>query len=203
MKNAFFAAAAIISLSACVPEIPSNAYFNRGDPENLIEVSSEVISLTLAKPAAVNDLKSMITQDPPARAELGCMATQPACAQAKALLDKRGIPTQYVDDSGTVSLVYERISARDCQSRYVNNSSNVNNLNHPTLGCSVTANTVQQVSDKRQFTSPSLMDFPDGEKAVQNYRGYLEPSSEKAKAKVGQSNAPLLSTINSGSGMSR
>lgn len=36
-------------------------------------------------------------------------------------------------------------------------------------------NIVQMVGDKRQFTNPALLDFRDGEKAVQSYETYLEP----------------------------
>lgn len=57
----------------------------------------------------------------------------------------------------------------------MDNSINPYNLNHRTFGCSTAVNMVQMVGDKRQFTSPALLDFRDGENAVQDYETYLKP----------------------------
>jgi hypothetical protein len=51
--------------------------------------------------------------------------------------------------------------------------------NHPSFGCAVAGNAVQMVSDKRQFTNPGLLDFPDAEKAEMNYKNYLKPSDKR------------------------
>jgi type IV pilus biogenesis protein CpaD/CtpE len=74
-----------------------------------------------------------------------------------------------------VTLVYERIQARDCESRYIDNPVNPYNLNHPTFGCSLAVNMVQMVSDKRQFTNPAIMDYPDAFKAGQAMQAYGTP----------------------------
>jgi hypothetical protein len=191
MKKTFLLT--ILILGAC-SEIPPGAYFNRGEPENLLDASSEVVSLTLASSTALTELSSMIAQDPPTGAELNCEPGESRCMQAKELFDRQGVPTQFAGNTGGVTLIYERVVARDCQQRYIDNSINPYNLHPPTFGCSVTANTVQMVSDKRQFISPSLLDFQDGEKAVQNYRKYLKPADPNA-----QEDRPMSSPLISGS----
>jgi hypothetical protein len=174
MKKALAATVSVICLLAACSEIPGKAYFNRGDPENLLDVSSEVVTLGQGQ---ISQLSNMIVQDPPARAELGCSASDSLCTQAKKILDKHNIPAQYTGNGSGVTLVYERIMARDCENRFIDNSINPYNMNHPTFGCSITGNMVQMVSDKRQFVNPSLLDLADGEKTVQVYRAYEKPVS--------------------------
>lgn len=182
------AVVSLIALTAC-SEIPAGAYFNRGEPESLIDVSSEVVTLPLSTRAALTEFTNTVAEDPPTRAELNCAPGETLCSDAKRALDLRGIPAQYGDQSGGVTLVYERVMARDCENRFIDNSINPYNLHPPTFGCSVAGNMVQQVSDKRQFVSPSLMDFPDGEKAVQVYERYLEPPKDEDVSRIIQSGA--------------
>lgn len=78
----------------------------------------------------------------------------------------------------SVTLVYERILARDCSQRYVDNSNNNWNTHYASFGCSVAANTVQQVSDKQQFVHPSLMDVPLATGAVQAYERGTAPRQQ-------------------------
>ncbi len=181
MKKIAACISSALMLSAC--EAPPTAYYNRGDPENLIEVSSEVVNVNLASPDALVQLSTMVSQDPPTRAIVDCSQSDTLCGQAKGVLDKHGIASQWAAGSqtaakGSVTLVYERVVARDCQNRYIDDTGlSSGNLPPPTFGCSITGNMVQQVSDKRQFTSPSLLDFQDGPKAAQAYEHYLKPTS--------------------------
>ncbi len=164
----------LLLLTAC-SEIPSATYFNRGDPENLLDVSSEVVNLNLTSASSLGELSNMVSQDPPTRAELNCNSSDGLCMEARQVFEQYNIPVQSGGAGSGVTLVYERVVARDCENRYIDNSVNPYNLHPPTFGCSITGNMVQMVSDKRQFTNPNLLDFQDGEKAVQTYRGYLKP----------------------------
>ena len=166
-----------LSLLAACSKIPGEAYYNRGAPESLLDVSSEVVNLSVASEPALDELAEWINQDQPTRAELYCMDGDSRCAAAQEILDLYGVPSTYVPAADTtVTLVYERVIARDCEQRYIDNSVNPYNLNHPTFGCATAGNMVQMVSDKQQFVSPNLLDYSDARKGVQTYRNYLEPS---------------------------
>ena len=163
-------------LVAACSQVPQEAYFNRGSPESLLDASSEVVNIALTGQDSVAELADWINQDQPSRAELVCLESDPVCKKARAVFDQFGVQVQYTaaaDSSAT--LIYERVLARDCENRFIDNSINPYNLNYPTFGCSVAANMVQMVSDKRQFTSPALLDYHDGEKAVQAYGKYMNP----------------------------
>jgi hypothetical protein len=156
--------------------LPDSAFINPGDPERFIDRSSELVVMGLNSRGALSDLSRALAQDPPSRAELNCNPREALCAEARSMLASRGIHAQLAPvDEDSVTLVYDRTIARDCDSRYIDNSRNGANMHHPALGCSVAGNTLQMVSDKRQFTNPSLMDLPDGAKAVQAYRRYRQP----------------------------
>lgn len=187
MKKPYFAIALITALSAC-STIPPEAYYNRGAPESLLDVSSEVVSLDVSTASSVDELSHWLNEDTPSRAELYCMQDQESCKEAMSALDVYGVPYQHVAsaDSSAV-LVYERVLARDCENRYIDNSINPYHLNHPTFGCSLAVNMVQHVSDKRQFVRPSLLDTADGRKVSQVIDKYLEPSEIKKSEGVGDS----------------
>ncbi len=88
----------------------------------------------------------------------------------------------------TVSLIYERVMARDCDNRYIDNSKDSASFHHASFGCSVRVNMVQMVTDKRQFINPALMDYTDGTKAAKIYQKYLNPpTSEGQKDSILQS----------------
>jgi hypothetical protein len=155
--------------------IPSTAYYNRGDPENLMDVSVEVVNIPLYSASGLHELNNLVAQDAPARAELGCNLADSYCKQAHNTLGKHGVPVRFDSNHDGVTLYYERVMARDCENRFVENKNEKHSLPAPTFGCSVTANTVQQVSDKRQFSNPHLLDFQDGQKSVQNVERYQKP----------------------------
>jgi hypothetical protein len=188
----------LLWLTAC-QEIPATAYYNRGDPENLVDVSSEIVTMPLANRAHLKELAGMIANDPPTRAQLNCALSDSLCMQAKETLQQQGVPTQF-DDSidGGIALVYERVVSRDCENSYVDNGNDKYALNAPAFGCSLMSNTVQMVSDKRQFASPRLMDFHDAEKAAQAYQRYLLPPPPKTGAN--SENDSLLDKSSSQSG---
>lgn len=169
----------ILSVSAC-STIPSTTYYNRGSPESLLDVSSEIVNLSVSGETELDELSDWVHQDQPSRAELYCAEGNPSCTGAQEVLDLYGVPSTYIPAAdNVVSLVYERVLARDCENRYIDNATgNPYNMNHPTFGCSVAVNMVQMVSDKHQFVRPNLLDLPDAAKAVNVYNEYLNPSSD-------------------------
>lgn len=167
-----------LALAGC-STIPRGAHFNRGTPESLLDVSSEVVTVQVASEGSVNEAISYIEQDQPTRAELYCADGDTYCNAMEEALKVYGLEYERIPSpESTLQLVYERVVARDCEHRFIDNHINPYNFNHPAFGCSIASNMVQMVSDKRQFTSPALMDFPDADKAVRNYNTkYLNPAN--------------------------
>lgn len=170
---------ALLTLAAC-SEVPREAFKNRGDPENLLDQSSEVINITLASAASVEEVTNWVNQDQPTRAELYCMESDKICSETQLVLEQFGVPVQFMPSAdNTAVLIYERVLARDCEHRYIDNTINPYNFNHLGFGCSVASNTLQMVTDKQQITQPALMDMPDAAKAVQAYGKYSSPPQDK------------------------
>jgi len=158
--------------------IPPEAYFNHGAPESLLDQSSEVVNFELTTPASVEELVDWVNQDQPSRAELYCNDGESLCSEAHDVLVQFGVDVLFVSSpDNVVTLVYERVLARDCENRYIDNSINPYNLPHPTLGCSNASNVLQMVTDKRQFTSPALLDYSDAARLDRVMRGYRQPYS--------------------------
>ncbi len=169
-------AIALLSSVAACSAIPPEAYFERGHPEALLDQSSEVVNFELADYSALDDLLNWVNQDQPTRAELYCLDGDSTCIEAEQILQQFGVSTVFVaSPDNMVTLVYERVLARDCENRYIENGVNPYNLPHPTLGCTISSNIVQMVTDKRQFTSPALLDLPDAERIERVMDGYRQP----------------------------
>lgn len=180
MKHITYIAAIAVALSAC-SKIPEEAYFQRGSPGSLLDASSEVVNVALISPESVNEVVQWIDQDQPTQAELYCMEEDPVCLQTLQTLEMFRVPVHYVPAAdNNLVLIYDRVVARDCDNRYIDNPVNPYNLNHKTFGCSTAVNIVQMVGDKRQFTSPALLDFRDADKAIQGYELYLSESKDSA-----------------------
>ena len=167
--------ASALLLSAC-DRIPPEAYYNRGAPESLLDQSSEVVNFNVDSPAGIDELVDWVNQDQPTRAELYCTDGSALCLEAHDVLLQFGVDVLFVpSDDNVVTLIYDRVLARDCENRYIDNSINDYNLNHPTYGCSMASNMLQMVTDKRQFTSPALLDFPGAQRIDRAMRGYEKP----------------------------
>lgn len=165
---------ALATLTAC-SVIPPQAHMSRG-PEALLDASSELVNVTLYERGSVNQLADWINEDQPTAAEVHCIEGDPLCDQALDVMDQFGVPvTLMPSQENSIILLYERVVARDCENRYITNHANPYNLNHKNFGCSVSANTIQMVSNRQQFVNPELLDLPDGEKSVQIYKAYLTP----------------------------
>lgn len=182
MQRFSYLLVSLLALSACQPKPTDSAYYNRGGPESLLDVSSEVVNLSVAGPADLQELSNWIKQDQPTRAELYCNDGDRRCTEARKVLDLHGVPTMVVPSGEyNVALVYERILARDCRQRYIDNGSNQWNTNHPAYGCSVAANVVQHVSNKQQFIAPNLTDVPRAVGAVQAYDRLMTPRAPQTE----------------------
>ncbi len=97
------AALSLAVLSACAP--PSGGQAAAGAPETL----TEVVNMRLAEPAHLARLQAMLAVDPPSHAELACDRGNAFCAEAEAMLSRRGVPTLLVPKPGRdLTLVYER-----------------------------------------------------------------------------------------------
>ncbi len=173
-KTAFLT---IMLLSAC-EQIPSERYADQSNPDHLIVTNSELVTITLSAKDASERLNDALSDNPPDRAVINCSPTESACKKATKALSKHHVPMETLIDANAaanITLVYDKLAAKECDNRYRDNSQNSNNLNHQAYGCSIGANIAQMVTDKRQFTKPSLMDYTDGEKAASNYDSYLNP----------------------------
>ncbi len=169
MKPTYGLSLLLLGLAAC-SQVPREAYFNRGAPESLLDASSEAVSVQLFSDQAIQEITDWVSQDQPTRAELRCQATDPVCVKAGEALKLYGVEYEMIaSDEGVANLFYERVLARDCEHRYIDNHTNPYNLPHPAFGCSLASNMVQMVADKRQFVSPALQDPVDAEKAVLSY----------------------------------
>ncbi len=182
----------IALLTAC-SDIPRDAYYNHGAPESLLDLSLETVNVSLTSQASIDELVDWVNRDQPSRAELHCAGNSPLCAQAQNVFSQFSVPSESVaSEQNEAVLIYERVMARDCDNRYIDNSINPYNMNHPTFGCSTAANMVQMVGDKRQFVSPNLLDFHDGERLQKLYRNY-----ENAAPRQDQSMQSLLQNVTS------
>lgn len=150
-----------------------------GSPEALLDVSSEVVNLGVRSGKEVDDLSQWVNRDQPTRAELYCAEGEKHCREARQVLDLYGVPTMVVSSgAGTVTLVYERVLARDCDPRFKDDQGLWYNENHPAFGCAISANIVQHVTQKQQFISPNLSDFRDAETAVNGYTRYQQAAGQ-------------------------
>lgn len=173
----------VSGLSAC-NSIPIEAHYNRGAPESLLDISSEVVSVELVSEQSVDEIVNWIETDHPSRAELNCFEGDPLCIKSEDVLKLYGLDYEVIaSDRTEVLLVYERVIARDCESRYIDNSVNPYNLHSPTYGCSVAANMLQMVTDKRQFVSPALLDYMDAASAIRGYNSFVFPATENESEK--------------------
>lgn len=166
---------ATLALSACGNPPTASSYLDRG-PESLIDVSAEIVNLSITNSSEVKELASWIDRDHPTRAELSCVAGTKQCVDAQKVLELNGVPHAYgTNAENSVTLYYDRILARDCDQRYVDNTHNSYNTNHPHFGCAVSANIVQHATDKQQFVSPNLSDAPSAVRGVNDIKRAYTP----------------------------
>lgn len=153
--------------------IPDEVGFTRGQPESLLSVNSESVSVDLSQRNALAHVVNYISRDGASRAILTC-SNGLLCNRVETLLNEYGVPYEVQSGaSNSVAVIYDNIIARDCDNRFVSNHNNPYNLNHTTYGCSTAMNQAMMVRDKRQFVDPMVLGPYDGFKAAQNYDSYL------------------------------
>jgi hypothetical protein len=172
MKKYFVLLVSSALIVACA-KIPNEAYSERGSPESLLDVSSEVVNVELASDGSIDEVRDWIEQDQPSRAVLKCANGDFLCDAAAETLELYGVEyEEQSSDYSEVSLVYERIIARDCDNTYIDNRINPYNLNHPALGCSTASNMVQMVTNRQEFVNPDLLGYVDGRSSQRMMRSY-------------------------------
>lgn len=171
---------ALFVVAACTTPRDS-AFLNRGGPESLLDVSSEVVTVNIADKKDIDALNRWVSEDQPTRAELQCDAMSPNCKDAIRVLEKKGVSiATNPSNANTATLVYERILARDCNQRYREPvSANIYNEPAPAFGCSLAANVVQHVSDKSVFVNPSISDDAYAVGAVGSVRRAYAPPAKQ------------------------
>lgn len=173
MKKTILSSFIVLSVLTSCSEIPKESYWDRGQAESLLSVSTEAVTIDLNQRNALAQLTNWLNRQEPANAILSC-SNRRMCTRAGQVLDQFDVAYEERAGAGNnVSLVYERVMSRDCENRFITNHINPYNMNHPTFGCSTAANHVQMVGDKRQFTDPLLLGPYDGQKAAQDYDSYL------------------------------
>lgn len=191
--------ASLIALVAC-SEIPKEAYFARGNPESLLESRNHDMVFGVKSKQSVRDIMAWVAKAAPRQASLHCEAKNKACNTLERLLTDKGIEVERAYSAANDAIFsIERMAARKCENRYVDNIVNPYNLNHPTFGCTVSSNIAQMVTDKRQFTDPDLMVNPDARKSVQTTDYYNTGTKPDTEFK------PIVTTesLNTGSGTGR
>lgn len=164
--------AATLTLASC--KNPELSAVSPGQPESLIDMSSERVSMPVQTQDHVDQIIQFIESDQPTKADIQCNPSiNPFCSSVQQALSLYGVPSRVMDSSqDNITLIYERVIAKACDNRFVSNHHNLRNMNYPGFGCSVATNIVQHVSDRSQFTDPALMDLPDAENAVNVYDKY-------------------------------
>jgi hypothetical protein len=169
----YFLLVMVSSLVVGCSRIPDEAYNNRGTPESLLDVSSEAVAVELVSQDSVDEVKDWIESDQPSRAIIYCANGDMLCSSVGEALDLYGVEHETMPaDYSEVSLVYERVIARDCNNAYVDNRINPYNFNHPAFGCSMASNMVQMVTNRNEFVNPDLLGYMDGRSAAKGMRAY-------------------------------
>jgi hypothetical protein len=148
----------IFTIAACGP-----AKLKRVEPESLLHSSKEDVSFELANNDSIAPIVKWINDDRPTGAEFNCSTKSKLCQDTQRILKKRLIPFKVAKAADgapqSVKLTYARVTASDCNPRV--------------LGCSVSVNSLQMVTDHNTFITPSLSDPQDATKANRVYNRYM------------------------------
>jgi len=146
----------VLALSAC--QSPNSL---RVEPESLLSSSNENISFKLSDSSSVDSIEGWISDDKPTSAVLSCLRRDSLCADVSDLLSQNGVSAVIngtSEEVSSVELIYDRVTARQC--------------NMGLLGCSVSVNSVQMVTDRLQFVKPVLSGRQSAAKSVEDYNNY-------------------------------
>jgi hypothetical protein len=175
----------LLPLTACgldLETLPDSAYL-QPSPERLLDRSHEVRRFELSAPGGSDKAMAAINSSSPNAASLYCNAKVVGCKELQKRLQFKGIPTRVVGSgANAVELVYDRITARDCDPRYRNDVRDYHVTIAPEYGCAVTSNMLQHVSDRAQFTHPKTMENPPASDAVSSYLNAVDMRIQSQQA---------------------
>lgn len=171
--------ATLMLVSAC-SDVPPHAYADRGAPESLLSKSQERVNVSLVNESGIAELQQWLERHQPTNAVLSCAPSSLRCAQARDLLEQYGVDLRMVvsrTGQDVAHLNYTHVVARDCENSYIDNPRNPYHVHAPAFGCSLAANMVQQISDRKQLTDPDMVPMQDGRRAAQVARGATQPNN--------------------------
>lgn len=154
MRTHLYTVLALSLVSACsvIPQGANQPY----TPESLLDVSQEVVTIDAVSASSASELSGLLESNSPSRVVVACNPSVGACKKAIKVLNQYGVPYETASEGPAIALHFDNVVAHDCEQGFVSNHINPYNLNYSALGCSVSANTVQMVSDRRQFHNPAV-----------------------------------------------
>lgn len=175
MKHITLFLGCILGLVAACSPLPAKHYRSPGQPESLLDKTSEKVSFGLKTKTFEKDLTSWLDKDQPTRAMVACNDTTQGCKQSKRILKSFNVPFESVaptKQGEAVTLIYDRLNTRKCQNQFISNHHNFRNTNHPSFGCSVSTNSLLMINEVEQLVNPPLSGMQDAEKAVNKIDHY-------------------------------
>ncbi len=198
-RFSIIAAILAVTFTQSCSRIPAETGFTRGQPENLLSVNSESVTVDLNQRNAIAQVVNYSNSEDITRAILTC-SNSLLCGRAESVLNQYGVPYEVRSGAvNTVAMISDRIIARDCDNKFVSNHHNPYNLSHRTFGCSMAMNQAMMVRDKRQFTDPMVLGPYDGFKAAQNYDSYLSREVDDRAIQAGRESISGSTGSNGGS----
>lgn len=149
----------LLLLSACATQgtnVRGSDSSRTISPTKLLDSSAERINIDLQSEGSTNQLTDWIENDQPSKAEISCFDAFKTCMDAKKILTSYGIPFSVAhneDKQGNVTLIYERVVAKDCLDR-------TDSAGNTITGCAVSTNILHMISNHKQIIQPSLSDLP-------------------------------------------
>lgn len=160
-----------ISLLCSILVLVSACSMHRAAPviraESLINSSAEKVSFAISDLSSLSPIEKWVSNgDSPSSAELTCVNRGKVCNAVKKILSKHGISVNEVPAApgsdnvvGSVSLIYNRLIARECATVH--------------FGCATSTNSIHMVTNREQFIKPALSDFQDAASVVEAVKKYV------------------------------
>lgn len=145
----------LFALTAC-SATPGNLSVS---PEHLLNDASELVSFSITNDGSIHHIATWVKDDMPNHAKLSCPSSSHFCQEVIQILNANHITHEEIfENEDKVTLVYDRITARNCPP------------NH--FGCSVSVNAIQMTPNLNQFVRPGLLSPQDAATAVDKYNLY-------------------------------
>lgn len=156
MKRTLLVCSILLIVASCASN-GSSVYVKT---ESLVSASSEKVSFPITDSSSVDAIADWIHEgdNKPSSAEISCLEKDTSCLVVKRILKKSKItytvvPSKSEDAKiGNITIMYNKILARDCETA--------------DFGCSTSINSLRMVTNREQFTKPAISDFQDAASAV-------------------------------------